>query len=240
MIFYFMQVSGFEKLTLLDYPGKLAAVVFTPGCVFRCPFCHNPELIEPVDAPSRALFLENREEEFFAFLQRRMGKLDGVCITGGEPTLQKDLARCIRRIKDMGFLVKLDTNGLFPEIVSDIMKRGIVDYWAMDIKHAPDKYHIAAGKKISMESIRKSISLIMKSGVEYEFRTTVVPGIHAEEDFLEIARWIRGAHAYYLQEFRAVKLYDVSLKETVRGKSIDLDKIKKIIEPFCGRVDIRR
>jgi len=235
-----MHIAGFEKLTLLDYPGKLAAVVFTPGCVFRCPFCHNPELIEPMDAVSRNLFLENREEEFFAFLDRRKGKLDGVCITGGEPTLQKDLIQCVQRIKNMGFLVKLDTNGLFPEIVSNIMRLGIVDYWAMDIKHAPEKYHVASGKKVSLDAIRKSVSLIMESGVEYEFRTTVVPGIHVEEDFLEIARWIRGARAYYLQEFRDVKLYDAALKDTVRGKNVDLEKIKKTIASFFDFVAVRR
>lgn len=235
-----MHIAGFEKLTLLDYPGKIASVVFTPGCVFRCPFCHNPELIEPFDDVSKELFLRNREEEFFAFLERRRGKLDGVCITGGEPTLQADIADFIGRVKSMGFLVKLDTNGLFPERVSRIMDLGIVDYWAMDIKHTPEKYHIAAGKRVSLDAIRKSVSLLMKSGVEYEFRTTVVPGMHAEEDFLEIAQWIHGARAYYLQEFRAVKLYDTSLESSVRGKYVDLEKIKKTIASFFDFVAVRR
>lgn len=235
-----MHISGYEKFTLLDYPGKMASVVFTPGCVFRCPFCHNPELIEPHDEESKKLFLENREEEFFAFLERRKGKLDGVCVTGGEPTLQRDLQMFIDRIKDMGFLVKLDTNGLFPHIVEKILASGKVDYWAIDIKHTKEKYRLAVGKDINIDSVKKSVELVMAIAKEYEFRTTVVPGIHTEEDFKEIGRWICGANAYYIQEFRKGKMLDPSLADRARSSHIDLDKVKKIMEKYVSRVEIRR
>lgn len=235
-----MNIAGYEKFTLLDYPGKMVSVVFTLGCVFRCPFCHNPELIEPKDEESKKLFLENKEDEFFEFLEKRKGKLDGVCITGGEPTLQKDLLSCIRRIKDMGFLVKLDTNGLFPDRVEEIMKSDLVDYWAIDIKHTKEKYHLATGKKIPVENIEQSVSLLMSDAKDYEFRTTVVPGIHTEKDFLEIADWIDGANAYYLQEFREGKILDPSIVKTIRKHTVDLDAIVKSIGHRFGKMEVRR
>jgi pyruvate formate lyase activating enzyme len=203
-----MRISTHEPLTLIDYPGRLAAVAFTPGCVLRCPFCHNPELVQADTCGARSglkAFTENREDDFFAFLKRRQGKLDGVVITGGEPTLWPDLSDFIRRIKDLGFLVKLDTNGAFPDRVARLAESGLVDYWAMDIKHAPEKYALASGVAIPVEAFRESVRLIMESGAPYEFRTTVVPGIHAEEDFDAIGRWIRGARAYFLQAFRPGK-----------------------------------
>lgn len=235
-----MHISGFEKFTLLDYPGKMVAVVFTPGCVFRCPFCHNPELIEVRDDESRRLFLENKEEEFFEFLQKRKGKLDGVCITGGEPTLQKDLLSFIRKVKKMGFLVKLDTNGLFPERVEKIMDADVVDYWAIDIKHTKEKYHLATGKKISIGKIERSVELLMKRAKDYEFRTTVVPGIHKEEDFDVIADWIDGARAYYLQEFRGGKVLDLEVEKNARDKEVDLEQIRKRIGSRFEKMEIRR
>lgn len=235
-----MHIAAFEKFTLLDYPGKMVAVVFTPGCVFRCPFCHNPELIDVRDKESKEMFTMNREAEFFEFLKKRTGKLDGVCITGGEPTLQKDLQKFINRVRDMGFLVKLDTNGLFPNIVEKILDAGTVNYWAMDIKHTPKKYHLAAGKRVNMDSIKKSVDLLRNYALEYEFRTTSVPGIHTEEDFEEIGRWIQGAKNYYLQEFRNIKLYDNDLVRRMKGKTIDLEKAKKIMEQYVEYVEIRR
>lgn len=235
-----MRIAGFEKFTLLDYPGKMVAVVFTPGCVFRCPFCHNPELIEPHDETSKRLFLENKEEEFFAFLERRKGKLDGVCITGGEPTLHKDLETFILRVKDMGFLVKLDTNGLFPHIVERILDGGLVDYWAMDIKHTKEKYFLATGKEIHIDSIKRSVELLMKRAKDYEFRTTVVPGIHTEKDFEAIGSWIAGASAYYIQEFRDGKLHDPELAHRAKKATIDLEQVKTIMEKYVDFVEIRR
>jgi len=235
-----MKVAGFEKFTLLDYPGKMVSVVFTPGCVFRCPFCHNPELIEPVDEASKKLFLESKEQEFFAFLEKRKGKLDGVCITGGEPTLHNDLLPFIKRMKGMGFLVKLDTNGLFPDIVESIMDTELVDYWAIDIKHTREKYHLATGKKLPMADIERSVSLLMERAPDYEFRTTVVPGIHEEGDFEEIADWIDGARTYYLQEFRGGKVYDPSVIENAKGRAVDLDAIARRIGQRFGKIEVRR
>ena len=235
-----MYIAGYQPLTLLDYPGKLAATVFTLGCVLRCPFCHNPELIEP----SKEYLAQaggNKTDEFLKFLETRQGKLDGVCITGGEPTLHSDLLDFIRKIKALGFLVKLDTNGAFPDIVRSISETKLVDFWAMDIKHTPEKYPLASGNSdIAIENFQESARIIMESGADYEFRTTVVPGIHTESDFQEIGHWIRGARRFALQAFRDIKIYNSELREKTRGKSIDLDRAKEKILPFVHQVEIRR
>lgn len=235
-----MRIAGFEPLTLIDYPGKLAAIVFTPGCVLRCPFCHNPELIEAREKKS-PFFHVSHENEFFTLLENRRGKLDGVVITGGEPTLHADLLDFVRHVKDMGFLVKLDSNGVFPDIIEHIISTGLVDYWAMDIKHAPDKYHLASGRtNIPLTNFQRSVRLIMDSGVPYEFRTTVVPGIHEEADFDAIGEWIHGAPSYYLQAFRDIKIYDPSLAETVRKHPyLDLDRIQTRLQKHIKHVGIR-
>lgn len=235
-----MYIAGYQPLTLLDYPGKLATVAFTLGCALRCPFCHNPELIEP-SAKYLARAGGDKTDEFLAFLKRRVGKLDGVCITGGEPTLHSDLLDFIEKIKDLGFLVKLDTNGAFPDIVRKISLAGIVDFWAMDIKHAPEKYALASGNPdISIDRFRESVRIIMKSGAEYEFRTTVVPGIHEERDFEAIGEWIQGASRYAIQAFRDIKLYDPSLAEKSRHASVNLESIRKKMRRFVRDVEIRR
>lgn len=235
-----MRIAGFEPFTLLDYPGKLACVVFTPGCVLRCPYCHNPELIIP-QKNSQQLFFDNREEAFFAFLRKRKGKLDGVCITGGEPTIHRDIVTFIRRIKTMGFLVKLDTNGAFPEIVKTIMKTKLVDYWAMDIKHAPDKYGLATGNAIAVKNFIQSVEIIMDKAPQYEFRTTAVAGIHEETDFMDIAAWIAGAQSYYLQAFRDGKVFDPSVSSMVAKESIlDLDHIQSLVKNLIPNTFVRR
>jgi pyruvate formate lyase activating enzyme len=234
-----MRIAAFEKFTTLDYPGKFAAVVFTPGCVFRCPFCHNPELVEPKDDDSKALFLANREEEFFAFLAKRKGKLDGVCITGGEPTLHTDLLAFIERVKQEGFLVKLDTNGVFPDIVEQILDSELVDMWAMDIKHTKEKYAIASGVPVDMENISRSVELLMQKAKSYEFRTTVVPGIHEDADFDEIARWISGAQAYYLQAFRDIKLLRPETVDSARETSLNLPVIAQRIGKHFRHIEVR-
>jgi pyruvate formate lyase activating enzyme len=235
-----MYIAGYQPLTLLDYPGKLAATVFTLGCVLRCPFCHNPELIEP----SKGYLKQtggDKTEEFLTFLVRRKGKLDGVCITGGEPTLHGDLLDFIRKIKNMGFLVKLDTNGAFPDIVRKLAKTGLVDFWAMDIKHTPEKYSLASGNAdIPIENFQESVRIIMESGAPYEFRTTVVPGIHEERDFDEIGKWLKDARSFALQEFRDIKILDSSLVEKTRGKTLDLENIRTRLLPFVEYIEIRR
>ena len=237
-----MILGGFQKLTLLDYPGKIATTVFTVGCSFRCPCCHNPELVD-----LRLAHNEESEKDFFDFLAKRKGKLEGVCITGGEPTIQPDIIEFIKKIKKMGFLVKLDSNGTRPDVLKKIFDQKLVDYVAMDIKNQPKKYLATAGvvetqlNASMVDRIRISVNLIMNSMVPYEFRTTVVPGLHKEEDFDEIAKWINGAQNYYLQEYREEqKILDPNLKKKTKGQKIDLEKIEKKIKKNFGKMGIRR
>ncbi len=190
-----MRISGLQKLTLLDFPEKVACTVFTFGCNFRCPFCHNSTLVVG-EAPDAVT-----EEEFFRYLDKRQGVLDGVAITGGEPTLQPDLAAFIKKIKERGFAVKLDTNGARPEIVRDLIEKGLVDYFAMDIKNSPEKYDMTSGVRVDMDKIKETIALLIERAPDYEFRTTVVKGFHEKEDFLKIGELIAGAKKYFLQKF---------------------------------------
>lgn len=192
-----MFIAGLQKLTLLDYPGKTACTLFTPGCNFRCPFCHNALLV--TDKPETFI----SEDEFFSFLSKRHGILDGACITGGEPTLQKDLVTFMEKIKEMGFLLKLDTNGYKPHVLKDILKKGLADYVAMDIKAAPEKYADATGvEELDFSLILNSIELLEKSGVEHEFRTTVTKELHSEEDFPKILDLFSPDTPYFLQQFK--------------------------------------
>lgn len=230
-----MRIGGFQKMTLIDYPGKLAATVFTVGCSFRCGFCHNPELVLPEKFPPHG----KQEAEFFKHLISRQGKLEGVCITGGEPTIQPDIIGFIEKIKKMGFLVKLDSNGSRPDILRKIIKAGIVDFIAMDIKNSPRKYALTIGMKYDIIKIKRSVKMIMSSGIDYEFRTTVVPGIHDEKDFEEIGKWIKGSKVYYLQEYRERHILDSKLKKETAGKTLDLQKIKKMLEACIENVGIR-
>ncbi len=193
-----MFICGFQKLTLLDYPGKTACTVFTGGCDFRCPFCHNALLVTEIDKNSTV-----SEEYIFNFLKKRHGLLDGVCITGGEPTLQPDLDVFIRKIRELGFSVKLDTNGNHPEVLERLLAEGLLDFVAMDIKSSPENYARVAGvPDLNMENIQKSVSLLMGGNLPYEFRTTVVKGLHTVRDFEEIGKWLKGAARYFLQEFK--------------------------------------
>ncbi|NTW29890.1 MAG: anaerobic ribonucleoside-triphosphate reductase activating protein [Candidatus Moranbacteria bacterium] len=233
-----MLLAGFQKMTLIDYPGKIATTVFTVGCNFRCPFCHNPELVELT--PDVVASFKDGEKTFFDFLENRKGKLDGVCITGGEPTVQKDIVLFIRKIKKMGFLVKLDSNGTKPEILEEVLRDGLVDYVAMDIKNGIGRYSETTRVAVNEENIRKSIRLIMESGVSYEFRTTVVPGIHTEKDFDDIAKLIRGARAYYLQEFRDMTILDPALRSLAEGKMVDLEKAAERMRKAVKTVGIRK
>ena len=192
-----MLIAGLQKLTLLDYPGKTACTVFAPGCNFRCPFCHNALLV------THKVEELISEEEFFSFLSKRQGILDGVCITGGEPTLQKDLIPFMEKIREMGFLLKLDTNGARPDVLNDILRKDLADYVAMDIKASPDRYAGAVGiADFDTDKIKESISLLEKSGVAHEFRTTVTDELHSEEDFRKILSLFSESTPYYLQQFK--------------------------------------
>ncbi len=190
-----MKISGLQKLTLLDFPEKVACTVFTFGCNFRCPFCHNSSLVVG-SAPDQV-----SEEEFFKYLDKRKGVLDGVAVTGGEPTLQPDLAAFLRKIKDRNLAVKLDTNGARPEIVRELIEKGLVDYFAMDVKNSPEKYDATSGVRVDIDKVRETIALLIEKAPDYEFRTTVVKGFHEKEDFEKIGEMISGAKKYFLQKF---------------------------------------
>ncbi len=191
-----MKIHGLQKMTLLDFPGHVACTVFLGGCDFRCPYCHNFEL---VDGSAPAIL---EEGELYAFLEKRRGLLDGVAITGGEPTLRPDLPELMRHIRDMGYAVKLDTNGGHPERLAAILEAGLADYVSMDIKNSPEKYAATCGlEAVDLNPIRQSVRLLMNGGADYEFRTTVVDELHEAADFEAIGAWIAGAKRYFLQAF---------------------------------------
>lgn len=191
-----MNIYGLQKMTLLDFPGHVACTVFLSGCDFRCPFCHNFELAEN-KAPAMM-----DEQELFAFLDKRKGLLDGVAITGGEPCLSRGLKDLITGIRERGFAVKLDTNGYHPQLLKELLNEKLTDYVAMDIKNSPEKYPQTCGvSQVDMGRIRESISLLMQSGIEYEFRTTVVAEFHEADDFHRMGELISGARNYFLQRF---------------------------------------
>ena len=192
-----MNFHGFYKSTLLDYPRHLAATVFVGGCNMRCPFCHNASLVlRPNTQPVIP------EEEILAYLCKRKNILEGVCITGGEPTIYSELPDFISHIKEIGLKVKLDTNGTNPAMIKRLADQNLIDYIAMDIKNSPEKYRDTAGNPaLSMDDIKESVSVIISSKVDYEFRTTVVSELHTEDDMVAIGRWVKGAKAYYLQSY---------------------------------------
>ena len=190
-----MKISGIQKLTLLDFPGKVACTIFTPGCNLRCPFCHNATLVFSCTD-------EIGEESVLAFLKKRVGILDGMCVTGGEPLLQKDIAAFLRKVKDLGYQIKLDTNGTFPDRLQPLLEEGLVDYVAMDIKASPANYDTATGVVTDLDKVRRSVELLKNSGVAHEFRTTTVKGIHTADDFAAIAEWLQGEENYYIQQYK--------------------------------------
>ena len=189
-------VLGLQKLTLLDFPGVVACTLFTCNCNFRCPFCHNGSLVRG-DGKEGMLSLN----EVLEFLKKRSGLLDGVCITGGEPLLQEESRVLITRIRELGYKVKLDTNGSFPEVLGELIREKKVDYVAVDIKNSPEKYGLTAGNENCLPLVEKSVKLLLEGHVPYEFRTTVTGNLHEKEDFISIGKWIRGAEKYFLQPF---------------------------------------
>lgn len=192
-----MKFYGMQKMTLLDYPGYVACTLFTGGCNFRCPFCHNALLVLDLD--------ENYtipEEEVLAFLKKRQGLLDGVCVTGGEPLINKDIGDFLSKVKELGFKIKLDTNGTNPALLKELVSQKLVDYVAVDIKNSPEKYAETVGlKSFDMSTINQTVNFLMTGSVDYEFRTTVTKQFHTEKSMEEAARFIRGAKRYFLQNF---------------------------------------
>ncbi len=235
-----MKIGGLQKLTLIDFPGKVACTVFLSGCNFRCPFCYSPELVLPEKIKEHP---DISEKDFFNFLKERKNLLEGVTICGGEPTRDKKLPGFIKKIKKMGFFVKLDTNGSNPEMLGKLIDKKIVDYFAMDIK-APlgvkaQNYEGATGVKADLDKIKKSIGIIKNSGVDYEFRTTVVPSIHTREDIIQIVKDILPAKRYYLQAFLPEKTLNPAF-EKIRPYSRDfLLEIQKAVSPFFEICQVR-
>ncbi|MBQ9328521.1 MAG: anaerobic ribonucleoside-triphosphate reductase activating protein [Solobacterium sp.] len=194
-----IRIAGLQKMTMLDYPGKVAATIFTGGCNFKCPYCHNRDL---VFVPGSYEFFD--PDEVLSYLEKRKGILDGVCITGGEPLIQDDLEGFIKEIRKIGYLVKLDTNGYFPDRLKELCEAGLIDYVAMDIKNSPDRYYETVGLNqdvFRMEPIEASVEYLKHSRIEHEFRTTVVREFHEAEDLVAIAKWIQGSPHYYLQQY---------------------------------------
>lgn len=230
-----MKIGGLQELTLIDYPDKVAATVFLIGCNFHCPYCHNPDLVSPELVEGQ---LKIKEKNFFKFLDERKNFLDGICITGGEPTILSDLPKFIENIKKRGYMIKLDTNGSNPEMLDDLIKNDLVDFIAMDIKTSILKYDkVQAKNKISQ--VQKSIDIIKNSKKDYEFRTTVVPNIVDEKDIKEIAQWLKGAKKIALQQFCPEKVLDPSFKKIKPYPVQTLKKMVKILEKHVENVELR-
>lgn len=232
-----MKIYGLQKTTLLDYPGKVACTVFTGGCNFRCPFCHNASIVL---TPS-GLY---DEEDILGFLKKRAGTLDGVCVTGGEPTLHKDLPEFLNRIKDMNLLVKLDSNGYRPEVLKALYEGHLIDYVAMDIKSSPENYGKAVGiDNFDIQPVRESVDFLKTSGIDYELRTTLVKGLHTLKDMDGIGEFIRGAKEYFLQDYKESQ----DIIGSKNGDSVcfssfsqeEMNSYKNVAEKYVENVNIR-
>lgn len=229
-----MKIGGLQKFSLIDYPGKICAVLFTQGCNFRCPYCHNPELVNP-----RLYGTSIPEGEFFKFLANRQGKLDAVVVTGGEPTIQADLVDLISRIKTMNFLVKIDTNGSFPRVLEELIERELVNYIAMDVKAPLERYEEITASPINPSDIEKSIGLIMKSGIDYEFRTTVAKLLLDEKDIMRIGETIAGARKLVLQKFVPSKTLDEKFLITETYSDEEFKEFKRCLSSYVNTVSVR-
>ena len=230
-----LKISGLERSSLLDYPGKISAIIFTHGCNLRCPYCHNPELVIEKFNKDRSF----SEEYVLNFLESRKGKLDALVITGGEPLVQSDLLPFIKKVKDMGFLIKLDSNGTFPDKLNDFIKTGFIDYVAMDVKYPKSGYLKESMIPSIGKKIESSIKIIMDSGLDYEFRTTYVKSLHSLESADEIGKMIKGAKNYYIQNFRPGKTIDPTLTRENSFTTRELEQIKEVIEKYVKNVKIR-
>jgi len=221
-------------MSLIDYPARMAAVVFLPGCTFRCGFCHNPGLVEGWEKLKTV-----EEADLLAFLEDRKGWLEGLVITGGEPTMHKDLPEFIRKVKGLGYLVKLDTNGSNPAMLKGLIEEKLVDFIAMDIKGPREKYSEVAGVKVDIKLIEESVKLARESGLEYEFRTTVVPGLLGKEDIIKIGEWLKGSERYFIQQFISRDTLDAGLKNRAPYKPEELREMAEAARPYFGKVEVR-
>jgi len=229
-----MQIKGLIKTSVIDYPGKVAAVVFVGGCNFRCPYCYNVDLVlRPESLPDIEI------GEVLRFLAERHGFVDGVVITGGEPTLQPDLADLIRELKALGLAVKLDTNGYRPQALRRLLQERLLDYVAMDVKSSLEKYPMVTGRKVDAKRIEESVQLLLSSGIEYEFRTTVVPGIVAVDDVDAIAQLIAGARRYFLQQFQPSSTVAPQCAQTVPYSATALKNMADAAQKWVAEVGVR-
>lgn len=228
-----MKIHGFQSLTLLDYPGKVACTVFLGGCNFRCPFCQNTGLVL---SPEREAVVPM--EEVLGVLRKRRGMLDGVCITGGEPTLTSDLPEFIGRVREMGYLVKLDTNGYQPDVLEKLLENGMLDYVAMDIKSSRERYAKVAGLPgLDLNRIQRSVELLMGGNVDYEFRTTVAQGLHTREDIEAVGKWLQGCRRYFLQNYQES---DQVMMPVFAGFSREqLENFRRLLLEYIPEVGIR-
>jgi pyruvate formate lyase activating enzyme len=246
-----MKIGGLEKLSLIDYPGGLSAVIFTIGCTFRCPFCYNPMLVLserdrngnnslPQGQESEKGHTLIEEDDLFLFLSSRFGKLDAVVISGGEPTMHPDLPEFIRRIRTLGYKIKLDSNGTNPEMLKKLLAEKLIDYLAMDIKAAPADYQRATGTKFDFEKIKQSAKIIMSSGLPYEFRSTCVPGFIDEKSVVEMGELIKGADKWYLQNFKSdAELIDMSLRGRPGFTAAEMEKFASIGQKYVKKCEVR-
>ncbi|AOY76205.1 anaerobic ribonucleoside-triphosphate reductase activating protein [Clostridium formicaceticum] len=228
-----MKILGMEKSSFIDYPNKVSTVCFTAGCNFRCGYCHNSHMVKEEGK-------EINQEEIFAFLRKRKKFIDAVCISGGEPTLQKGLYDFIFKIKQEGFFIKLDTNGTNPDMLELLLKNTLLDYIAMDIKAPFDRYEFVAGKKVEIEMIKRSVDIIKNSNVDYEFRTTVCKELHSKEDILEIAAYLKGSRAYVIQNFRDGETVLIGKKQLHPQETEILEEVKKEVASYFESFKIRK
>jgi len=231
-----MQIGGLQKLTLIDYPGRIAATVFLCGCNFRCPWCYSAELVLPEKIKKQPKI---PEEEFFQFLKERKGLLEGLVLCGGEPTINPVLPQFCKKIKKLGYSVKLDTNGSNPKMLKKLIDEKLINYVAMDIKVPKEKYKKFFGERIKIKDIEKSIKILKEGKVDYEFRTTVIPTVLDKEDILKIAKWIKGAKKYFLQNFRPEKTIDPKFEKIKPYPQEYLLEIQKAISPFFEICQVR-
>ncbi|MFH1233082.1 MAG: anaerobic ribonucleoside-triphosphate reductase activating protein [Patescibacteria group bacterium] len=240
-----MFIGGLQKFSLLDYPEKISAIIFTQGCNFRCQFCYNPMLVLPIHSKGGNFKYQKdhplyNEGDLFVFLKSRVGKLDAVVITGGEPTIHKDLIDFIVKIKKLGFLIKLDTNGTHPEVVKKLIDQKLLDYIAMDIKAPKEKYQKVVGLRVDWEKIKKSIKIITSSNLPYEFRTTVAPELFSQSDISSIGKLIKGADKWYLRKFKSnMDLINPKLKNKKPYLDQEMNKMAEIGRKYVKKCEVK-
>ena len=228
-----MKIGGFQKTSLLDYPDQISAIVWTVGCNFKCPFCYNKNLVD-----GNVKFIP--EDEILSFLKKRKGMLEALSISGGEPFLQKDIADFTAKVKKLGYLVKIDTNGMYPEKLKELIDNKLVDYIAMDVKAPKDKYNTLAGVKVDISNIEKSINIIKKSAPDYEFKTTFVPDLLKKEDIIKIAKWLEGSETYFLQQFKVnTPLISSSLEKITPYPKEYIVETFEEIKPYFKKCETR-